>query len=153
MVGGINQMTSSLEKLGIDIPAGFTEVLGGISSVIGVLQAIQIICEAIEAVETVGSFLGIFARGGIVPHAASGFGGTVGGTHYSGDVTPILANAGEVVLNRAQAGVLASDLEGNNMQNLRLEATIKGEDIRLSLNNNGRRRGRGEYVTSKFVRG
>ena len=151
MVGGISQMTSSLEKLGIDIPAGFAGVLSGISGVVGVLQAIQIICEAIEAMQTVGSFLGIFANGGIVPHAASGH--YVGGGNYSGDTTPILANAGELILNKAEQGNLATQLEGTNIQNLRLEATVKGEDIRLSLNNNGRRRGRGEYVTTKFVRG
>ena len=89
-----------------------------------------------------------FANGGIVPHAANGFNGTVGGNHYSGDVTPILANAGEVVLNRAQVGNLADQLEGSNTQNMRLEATVRGEDIRLALNNNGRRTGRGEYVQS-----
>jgi hypothetical protein len=34
------------------------------------------------------------------------------------------------------------------LQNLRLTATLKGEDIRLSVNNNGRRTGRGEMVQS-----
>jgi molecular chaperone Hsp33 len=33
-----------------------------------------------------------------------------------------------------------------------LTATIKGEQIRLALNNNGRRTGRGEYVQSRNVR-
>jgi len=88
-----------------------------------------------------------FASGGTIPHAANGY--FVGGSHYSGDVTPIMANAGELVLNKAQQGVLANELQGGGIQNLNLTATIKGEQIRLALNNNSRRRGRGEYVTSK----
>ena len=87
-----------------------------------------------------------FATGGTIPHANSGY--FVGGTHFSGDVTPIMANAGELVLNKAQQGNLANQLQGGGMQNLNLTATIKGEQIRLALNNNGRRTGRGEYVQS-----
>jgi NAD(P)H-dependent flavin oxidoreductase YrpB (nitropropane dioxygenase family) len=59
-------------------------------------------------------------------------------------------NSGEVILNQAQAGVIANALEGGGMQNLQLEATIRGEDIKLALNNNSRRTGRGEYVTTRF---
>jgi hypothetical protein len=85
-----------------------------------------------------------FASGGTIPHANDGY--FVGGTHFSSDVTPIMANAGELVLNKAQQGVLANQLQGGGIQNLNLVATIKGEQIRLVLNNNGRRTGRGEYV-------
>jgi hypothetical protein len=56
-------------------------------------------------------------------------------------------NSGEVILNRAQQGNLVSQMEGG-LNNLHLEASIKGEDIRLAINNNGRRTGRGEYVQS-----
>ena len=31
---------------------------------------------------------------------------------------------------------------------MKLEATVSGEQLRFVLNNNGRRTGRGEYVTS-----
>ena len=88
-----------------------------------------------------------YANGGIVPHAASGY--FVGGHNYSGDVTPVMANAGELILNRAEQGNLASQLENGAAQNLNLDAVITGEQIRLVLNNNSRRRGKGEYVTSK----
>lgn len=83
-------------------------------------------------------------------HSATGYaeGGIVSGTKYSGDNIPIMANAGEIVLTRAMAGNLASSLQNNGLQNLRLTATLKGEDIRLSVNNNGRRTGRGEMVQS-----
>ena len=143
--GGISNMVSSLEQMGIDIPEGFQSILGGISGVIGVLQAIMIIAESIEAMQSVGTFLGIFKNGGIVPHAANGY--YVPGNNYSGDRTPILANAGELILNKAQQGNLASQLaEGGMMGNLRLEAVVTGENLRFVLNNNGKRTGRGEYV-------
>ena len=131
--------------MGIELPEGFKETIGAIGGVIGVLQSIMMIVDAIQAVQEVGTFLGIFKNGGIVPHAQNGL-NVVGGTHYSGDVTPILANAGEVVLNRSQVSNLASALQGGGMQNMNLDAVITGEQIRLVLNNNGRRTGRGEYV-------
>lgn len=88
-----------------------------------------------------------YAQGGIVKAA----GGTVvPGNNYSGDMVPAMLNSGELVLNRAQQGNLASQLEGGGMQNLQLSATIRGEDIKLILNTNSRRTGHGEYVTSNF---
>ena len=143
--GGVSSMVSSLEQMGIELPEGLTQVVGAIGGVIGVLQSIMMIVNAIQAVQEVGTFLGIFKNGGIVPHAQDGI-NVVGGNHYSGDVTPILANAGEVVLNRAQVSTLASQLQGSGAQNMKLEATVSGEQLRFVLNNNGRRTGRGEYV-------
>ena len=143
--GGVSSMVSSLEQMGIELPEGLQQVVGSIGGVIGVLQSIMMIVNAIQAMQEVGTFLGIFKNGGIVPHAQNGL-NVVGGTHYSGDVTPILANAGEVVLNRSQVSNLASALQSPGMQNMKLDAVITGEQIRLVLNNNGRRTGRGEYV-------
>lgn len=144
---GVTSMVGSLEQMGIQIPEGFKGVLSGISGAIGVLQAIMVIVEAIEAMQTVGTFLGIFAKGGIVPHAAKGY--YVPGNRPSGDTTLIRANAGELILNRAAQGNLASQLEGGaGLGDLNLSAVIRGEQIRLVLNNNGRRTGRGEYVQS-----
>ena len=145
--GGVSSMVSSLEQMGIELPEGLTQVVGAIGGVIGVLQSIMMIVNAIKTVKEVGTFLGLFKNGGIVPHAQNGL-NVVGGTHYSGDVTPILANAGEVVLNRSQVSTLASALQSPGMQNMKLEATVSGEQLRFVLNNNGRRTGRGEYVQS-----
>lgn len=85
-------------------------------------------------------------------HSLTGYehGGEIKGNSYSGDNIPIMANAGELVLTKAMQGNLASQLQGNGLGNLNLTATIYGEDIRLSLNNNGLRTGRGEYITTKF---
>jgi hypothetical protein len=52
----------------------------------------------------------MLSHGGVVPHAANGY--YVPGTHASGDVTPIMANAGELVLNKSSQGNLANDLKG-----------------------------------------
>ena len=87
---------------------------------------------------------GGYAEGGIVP-----------GNSMSGDNVPMSMygiNSGELILNRAQQSNIASQLEGGGVQNLRLSATITGEQIRLALNNNSKRTGRGEYVTSNFMR-
>ena len=95
--------------------------------------------------QEVGTFLGIIphANGGVI-HAASGY--TVPGNNFSGDMVPAMLNSGELVLNRAQQGNLASQLEGGGLSNLNLSAEIRGEQIRLVMNNNGRRTGRGEVV-------
>lgn len=93
-----------------------------------------------------------FQNGGIVQGAPKKYatGGIIQGNTYSSDMIPIRANAGELILNRAQQGNIASQLDGSGLQNLNLTATISGEQIRLVLNNNGRRTGRGEYVTTNF---
>ena len=93
-------------------------------------------------------------------HSATGYaqGGIVKGNSYSGDNIGGLVdgsqfvglNAGEVVLTQAMAGNLASQIQGGGLQNLNLTATISGEQIRLVMNNNGKRTGRGEIITSNF---
>ena len=87
-----------------------------------------------------------FARGGVV-HAAGGY--QVPGNRMSGDQIPAMLNSGELVLSQFQQQVLAANLQAGGMQNLHLTATVHAEQIRLALNNNGQRTGRGELVTWK----
>ena len=82
--------------------------------------------------------VGSYAQGGVIP-----------GNSFSGDNQWARVNAGETILTQAQTGILASQLENAGIQNLRLEAYVTGEQIRLVLNNNGRRTGKGEYVQFK----
>lgn len=84
-------------------------------------------------------------------HSSTGYaeGGLVRGNTYSNDQIPAYLNAGEVVLNAAQSGNLASALTGMGAQNMRLTATVTGEQLRLVLNNNARRTGRGETLMFK----
>ena len=98
-----------------------------------------------------------YQNGGIVKGYSTG--GTITGSSYSGDKIGgvvdgsqfVGLNAGELVLNKAQQSNLASQLQGGGLSNLNLTATIKGEQLKLVLNNNGRRTGRGEYVTTNFT--
>ena len=92
-------------------------------------------------------------------HSATGYaeGGVIKGNSYSGD--NLLAqgpdgglvglNAGEVVLNRAQAGVLASAIQDNGGDNGRIVGVLRGEDIALVADRWGRRTGKGELAFFK----
>ena len=85
---------------------------------------------------------GSYAQGGIIP-----------GNRFSGDQQWARVNAGELILNQADQGILASRLQqGSLPNNLQLSAVITGEQIRLVLNNNGRRTLAGEYLTTKMQR-
>ena len=92
------------------------------------------------------------AHGGIVPKAAHGF--AVPGTHYSGDQTPILANAGEIVLSRAQAGNLASQLQDAPIESNKsgFRPYVTGQEIFLGLNNYLNSSSHGEIVTTKMLK-
>ena len=92
-------------------------------------------------------------------HSATGYaeGGVIKGNSFSGD--SLLAqgpdggmiglNAGEVVLNRAQAGVLASAIQDNGGGNGRIVGVLRGEDIALVADRWGRRTGKGELAFFK----
>ena len=145
-IGGI---FSGIEALGIEIPSGLKEVLGGIQAVASILTGISALVSVITTIQGVKStpIIGEFLAGGGIAHAANGF---IGGNTFSGDQIPIMVNAGELILNRAQQGNLASQLQGGGMGNLQLEAVVRGEDLRFIINSNGRRTGRGEIVTTNF---
>ena len=72
-------------------------------------------------------------------HSATGYahGGIVQGNSYSGDNLyggpDAMVNAGELVLTKAQQSTLASQLQGNGLQNINLSGRIKGTDIILSI--------------------
>ena len=82
-------------------------------------------------------------------HSLTGYaeGGMVNGSTYSGDQIPIMANAGEVVLTKAQQGNLASQLQGGGLQNLKLDGVITGENLHIIHNRYLQRTGQGELVT------
>lgn len=83
-------------------------------------------------------------------HSLTGFenGGEIKGNSYSGDNIPIMANAGEVVLTRAMAGNIASQLQGSG-NNVHVTGELRGESIYLAVNRSLKRRGKGELVTWK----
>lgn len=146
IVSGISSIGSNLEQMGITLPEGMKDVLGGIQGVIGVLTTISTIVSAIEAISAADTLIP-FARGGIVPHAAAGY--FVPGYNYSSDTTPVLANAGELILNRAAQNNIASQLQEASRGGSNGIARVSGEQIYIATNAYLRRSGKGELVTWK----
>ena len=83
-------------------------------------------------------------------HSLTGFenGGEIKGNSFSGDNIPIMANAGEVVLTRAQQGNLASQLEGA-ATNVHVTGEVQGTKLVLVINRALKVAGKGELVTWK----
>lgn len=75
-------------------------------------------------------------------------GGIVGGNTPSGDLQPVLLNSGELILNKAQQGNLAGQLQGGRAEHGGTPY-VTGEEIYLGLSNYLRRRGYGEIVTTR----
>ena len=92
-------------------------------------------------------------------HSSTGYanGGIVKGNSYSGDNIPAMIdggaggfaglNAGEIVLNKAAQGNLASQLQGAGMGGMQVIGEISGEKIVLVANRFFKRTGQGEIVT------
>ena len=142
-------ITSGLEQLGIKIPAGIQKTIGAIQAMASILTGISALVSIIAAIQGTKAIpvIGWALAGGGVVHAAGGY--TVPGNYMSNDMVPAMLNSGELVLNRAQQGNLASQLNGIG-GNLNLSASVSAESIRFILTNNGRRTGRGDYLTTKF---
>jgi hypothetical protein len=85
-------------------------------------------------------------------HSATGYaeGGIIKGNSFSGDNIPAdtFVNAGELVLNRAQQGALAQQLEGGRGSDISSTPYVTGEQIFLGLNNYLKGAGYGQLVTS-----
>ena len=149
---GVGQVFGSLEQLGIELPEGLTAVVGGMQSVISLLTGITTIITAIEAIAGADAIIP-FAGGGIIKAA----GGTIVGNSYSGDNLRGIGpggqlyglNAGEVVLNRAESGIIASALDGagSGFKNGTIVGVLEGEKIKLVLNRHYQRIGEGEVMT------
>lgn len=155
ITGGVSSIMGGIQQLGLDVPDGIQKMIAlmqGMNTILTGIMALTSIIEVNSTTQAAASVIDAikpFHFGGVV-HAANGFAGKVPGTTYSGDNIPALLDAGEVVLTRAMAGNVASQLEGNNMGNLQLEAVVYAEQLRFMLRNNSKRRGKGEYITSKM---
>ena len=172
LTGGLSSVTSGLKAVGVDIPKEIDQVIGVINGVSQIISGIGTIISLfsttamtanttavglntaaigglIAALEfnTATNFIPFFANGGIVPHAANGY--FVGGNSFSGDNTPIMANAGELVLSKSQQGNLASMLTDEERGGGNAQPYLDGEKIYLGLQAYMRRSGLGEIVTSE----
>ena len=150
IVGSMSTITGALQQLGVEVPEGFSKTLGILQVISTITMAIQSLAavtattSALKAIPIIGWFL---HNGGVV-HAASGY--SVPGNNYSGDMVPAMLNSGELVLNKAQQGNLASQLQdGGNGGNVgRSMATIESDQIRIVLQNGAQAKGitLGEYL-------
>lgn len=172
LTGGLSSVTSGLKAVGVDIPKEIDQVVGVINGVSQVISGIGTLISLfstgamtanttavglntaaigglIAAIEfnTASNFIPFFANGGIVPHAANGY--YVPGNSFSGDNTPIMANAGELVLSKSQQGNLASMLTDEDRGVGNAQPYLDGEKIYLGLQAYMRRSGLGEIVTSE----
>ena len=171
-INGLTSIRGGLEGMGIKLPAELEKglnVLQGLMSIIqGVQAVISIFSTSTETANTIavaantvalGTLTAAvtantmtnffpFAKGGVV-HAANGY---VDGNTYSGDQIPAMLNAGELVLNKAQQGVLAASLQAVGQSGEGGgggKPYVSGEMIWLGLTNYLNRSGRGEIVTSR----
>lgn len=103
-----------------------------------------------------GGIVPAFAQGGLIGRAAGGL--MIPGNSMSGDrlrlpvdggLGMIGVNSGELILNRAQQGNLASQLEGGVAAAANTQPFINGEQIYLGLQAYMRRSGLGEIVTAE----
>lgn len=154
MIQTINGIQAIAHGLGTTAPALIQAAATGVQSAIALLiQALNLNTASNSASATSDiaetAIAVMLAHGGTVPHAALGY--AVPGTHYSGDKTPILANAGELVLNRAQQGNLASQLQSGESLQQTAEPYVTGQVVFLGVNNYLKGSGYGEIVTTKML--
>jgi hypothetical protein len=81
---------------------------------------------------------GSYAEGGIIP-----------GSSFSGDNLTANVNSGELILNRAQQGAIAGQLNSNPMNDLNLGMEIDGTKMLIVLNNTNRSLGGGRDFYTK----
>ena len=169
LVSGLSQVSSGLQQMGVEIPKGVRNVMDVIQGVITVIEGVESIVSIFQTTalaantaamvalttalwaNTTVSAIPFLSRGGIVPKAAGGR--FIGGNNFSGDnifAGGAWVNSGELVLNKAEQGNLASQLteaEGRGGGNG--VARVSGEQIWVALNAFTKRTGKGELVTWK----
>lgn len=169
-VGALANIAGAFQNMGVELPQGLTKTISVIQSLITVVQSVQTLISVFSTSSQTANTAAVtastvattaltsamwanvgtswipFAHGGIAGHAANGF---VGGNNYSGDMLPIAVNSGELILNRAQQGNLASQLSGMGMSAMRLSCKVNAKDMEFILNHQASDTSRGRYLTSK----
>lgn len=169
-VGALANIAGAFQNMGVELPQGLTKTISVIQSLITVVQSVQTLISVFSTGSQTANTAAVtastvattaltsamwanvgtswipFAHGGIAGHAANGF---IGGNNYSGDMLPIAVNSGELILNRAQQGNLASQLSGMGMSAMRLSCKVNAKEMEFILNHQASDTSRGRYLTSK----
>ena len=149
ITGGIGNIVSGIQQMGVEIPGELQNVLGVLQGMSTIMTGIMALVTLINGKQTAQTFLQIipgYARGGMIPHAATGF--MVPGNDHA-DRTLVAAQSGELILNRAQQGNLSSQLTGSAGGAVNAQPYVMGEQILLGMKNTLKRMGKGEIVTTK----
>ena len=153
LLSGVSSINSNLSSLGAEIPESLSTVVTVLEAISGILTGISTLVTVISAETSIKSIPVIgwaLAGGGIVPRAAGGK--IIEGNSYSGDnifAGGAFVNAGELVLNKAQQGNLASILsDGGVQRGGDSVAIVSSDNIKFVLKNGAQRRGKtlGEYL-------
>ena len=165
-VGALSNITGAFQSMGMELPEELTKTMSMIQALMSVIQGVQTVIQVFGSTtqtantvalglntgalgalttaigtNTATNFIPFFAHGGLAGRAANGF---VGGNNYSGDMLPIAVNSGELILNRAQQGNLASQLSGVGLSSIEVYGRVSGEDIILSSRRRNNRMVRSE---------
>ena len=163
-LGGISSIFGGVERMGIKLDDGIKDAIDTVQGVMQIIQGVQTVIQVVQGTElaantaaltlltaalyanTYASLIPGIAGGGIAK-AANGF---IGGNEHT-DAIPVLVQSGELILNKAQQGNLASQLQDANGSNnaMRVVGEIQGEKIVLVANRFLKRTGQGELVTWK----
>ena len=174
VAGGLQKMGVKLPEevqQVLGVVQGLMTVIEGVNTIIGITQTAALTANTTAMVALTaalwantatsiipfagGGIVPTFANGGLIGKAAGGM--LIPGNSFSGDNLRlpvdggrglIGVNSGELILSRAQQGNLASQLSDVGLSGLHLELIARGETMRVVLNNNGKRTGRGELLTT-----
>ena len=151
--GQLGQAMQDIDDPGAKVAGIIMEAIANVAgafakSLMGTFDPWSFIAASIAGVSTMISTVaaikqvtsGNYASGGIIP-GNSFSGDNMRGVLPNGELVGL--NSGELILNTAQQGAVASALQNNNpFGNLALSMNLKGEDIQICLDNNRMRRGR-----------
>lgn len=134
IAGTIAQAIANLVAQFASMPKG-VEIWSWIA---GTVAGTTALVTAISSIK--GATAGMYAEGGVVP-----------GSSYYGDKLIARVNSGEAILNQRQQKAALEMMDGGGISigAANLSAEISGEKLMLAINNNLKRRGRGELATTK----
>lgn len=151
ITSSVSGILNGIQNMGIEIPEEISRAFGVLQTMSSVLTAILTITTLIKGEQELQTGASIFkaifpfAAGGGIIQAAGGV--TVPGNNFSGDLVPAFLNSGELILNKAQQGVLAASLQDSAAgRSQNLLAKIKGTDLIVMLDRTGRMTGKGELA-------
>ena len=128
-------IAGTIAKSLANVAFAFAQSLKGTATpwdfIAGVAGGVAAMTAAVAAIKSVGKDTGNYAEGGIVQ-----------GNSYSNDNLIAHVNAGELILNRAAQGNIASQLAGVGGGVGRGEVTVTADTMKLVLRNGAQKRGK-----------